>query len=318
MGMLATNTIAQGDTRLASLDHICAHGGTIYNARRTFVWPGHAKLHASWVCISKTGLGIECHLDFRKVPSINSLLDPYQEQKTPQILVASKKRAFRGSMVAGEGFVIDVQDADRLSSQNPQLQDVIFDYLTGEDLNQRPDQTPSRRIIDFGDRSAQESQQYQECFAIVEATVKPQRMQRGSPDTLKRWWQFGRRAVNLYEAIVGLKRVVVCSQVSKHFAMCFVPTGMVYSSMVVVFAFEDSSAFGVLQSTLKEAWAREYSSTLKSDLRYTPSSCFETFAFPAKYEKCREIGQKYHDLRRKAMEAHEEGLEPIRITPEIL
>ncbi len=33
-GLIATNTIAQGDTRGTGLRHICTHGGTIFNARR--------------------------------------------------------------------------------------------------------------------------------------------------------------------------------------------------------------------------------------------------------------------------------------------
>ena len=38
-GLIATNTIAQGDTR-AGLRWICTHGGTIYAARSDFKWPG--------------------------------------------------------------------------------------------------------------------------------------------------------------------------------------------------------------------------------------------------------------------------------------
>jgi hypothetical protein len=37
---------------------------------------------------------------------------------------------------------------------------------------------------------------------------------------------------------------------------------------------------GILLSTAHDAWAWAQSSTLKGDLRYTPSSVFLTFAFP--------------------------------------
>ena len=41
------------------------------------------------------------------------------------------------------------------------------------------------------------------------------------------------------------------------------------------------AAFAVLQSRPHEVWARFFGSSLKDDLRYTPSDCFETFPFPA-------------------------------------
>ena len=39
-GLIATNTIGQGDTRSTGLRWICGHGGTIYRARKRYKWPG--------------------------------------------------------------------------------------------------------------------------------------------------------------------------------------------------------------------------------------------------------------------------------------
>src|SRR5205085_9848889 len=41
-GLIATNTIGQGDTRSTGLRWICTHGGTIYSARKRYKWPGQA------------------------------------------------------------------------------------------------------------------------------------------------------------------------------------------------------------------------------------------------------------------------------------
>src|SRR5581483_1592129 len=41
-GLIATNTIGQGDTRSSGLRWICTHGGTIFNARKRYKWPGQA------------------------------------------------------------------------------------------------------------------------------------------------------------------------------------------------------------------------------------------------------------------------------------
>jgi len=49
---------------------------------------------------------------------------------------------------------------------------------------------------------------------------------------------------------------------------------------------------GVLTSSIHGAWARSESSTLRVDLRYTPTSCFETFPWPQSEEAARaEIGE---------------------------
>ena len=51
-GLLATNTIAQGDTRTASLAPIVAHGGSIFNATKRLEWPGRAAVIVSVVHIA--------------------------------------------------------------------------------------------------------------------------------------------------------------------------------------------------------------------------------------------------------------------------
>lgn len=53
LGLIATNTIAQGDTRTTGLRFICQHGGQIYNATRRYRWPGVAAVVVSVVHIFK-------------------------------------------------------------------------------------------------------------------------------------------------------------------------------------------------------------------------------------------------------------------------
>jgi hypothetical protein len=61
-----------------------------------------------------------------------------------------------------------------------------------------------------------------------------------------------------------------------------------------------------MQSALHEAWARKYSGKLKLDLNYTPSKCFDTFAFPEGLWQTpsaglADIGSRYHEHRRQMM-----------------
>lgn len=53
LGLIATNTIAQGDTRGTGLRFICNNGGVIYNATRRYKWPGMAAVVVSVVHIWK-------------------------------------------------------------------------------------------------------------------------------------------------------------------------------------------------------------------------------------------------------------------------
>jgi hypothetical protein len=69
--------------------------------------------------------------------------------------------------------------------------------------------------------------------------------------------------------------------------------------------------FSAVQSRVHEIWARFFSSSMKDDLRYAPSDCFETFPFPVGYETdatLEAIGQTYHDHRAALMVAANEGM----------
>ena len=78
-----------------------------------------------------------------------------------------------------------------------------------------------------------------------------------------------------------------------------------YNEKTVVFA---DCPFTLMQSNIHEAWARGYSSTLRTDMQYTPSDCFETFPFPDNLVGLDAIGQRYHDHRRQIMLSRKEGL----------
>ena len=64
-GLIATNTIGQGDTRSTGLRWICNHGGTIYAARKRLKWPGEAAVVVSVVHVHKGPLAGPFDLDGR-------------------------------------------------------------------------------------------------------------------------------------------------------------------------------------------------------------------------------------------------------------
>src|SRR5215469_16353524 len=52
-GLIATNTIGQGDTRSTGLRWMSTHGATIYQARKRMKWPGQAAVIVSVVHVAK-------------------------------------------------------------------------------------------------------------------------------------------------------------------------------------------------------------------------------------------------------------------------
>jgi hypothetical protein len=75
-----------------------------------------------------------------------------------------------------------------------------------------------------------------------------------------------------------------------------------------VFPSDDPDRFAVLQTTIHNEWARAYSSTLETRLKYSPGNAYETFPFPDKLTGLNCIGERYHDLRCQFMLARQEGL----------
>jgi len=93
----------------------------------------------------------------------------------------------------------------------------------------------------------------------------------------------------------------------------FAPAGVICSEQVVVFAFDDYYHFALLQSNVHEAWVRRNASTMRTDIRYTPTDCFETFAFPQApaepvQTEAERLGEAYHEHRRQVMLSRQLGL----------
>jgi hypothetical protein len=90
-----------------------------------------------------------------------------------------------------------------------------------------------------------------------------------------------------------------------------VSSKLIFAESIVVLIFPTLAPFAVLQSRVHEIWARFFSSSMKDDLRYAPSDCFETFPFPSGYETdpvLEVAGQTYHDHRAALMVAANEGM----------
>jgi hypothetical protein len=311
-GLVTTKTIAEGDTRSIGLAGLRKAGCTLTRAVRSMKWPGEANLAVAliWGCTAKwSGPKV---IDGSEVPEISPLLTGAAGvHSEPLRLKSNQNRSYTGSKPYGEGFILSPQHAKELLEREPSSSAVVFPYMNGEDLNSTPEQWPTRYIIDFGSRSLDEAIKFPDCFAIIERLVKPYRDNVLRARTRSMWWLHEHRREELYAQLTSKTHVLVCSEVTKHLAFCYVPTGPVFSANLDVFPEDDHERFCVLQSSIHEQWARAYSSHLETRLKYSPGNAYETFPFPLAHFDLGMLGQEYHELRRQVMVSRNEGLTMI-------
>ncbi|WP_438000526.1 DNA methyltransferase [Sorangium sp. So ce185] len=289
VGLIATNTIAQGDTRRSGLQPLVEAGrAVIYHAVRSVPWPGDAAVHVAVVHLA-VGMspadGVPPpRLDGVPVRHINSHLRAMPERPDPRPLQASRDLCFIGCFLRGDGFVLTDGEARALSAGDPAAGEVLRPFLGGEEVNSSPSHSPHRHVIDFGERGLDDAARWPALLSIVRSRVKPAR------DRLKltgidaghraRWWQFANPRPELRRRVAPLARCLVAARVTKHLCFAFQPAGRTFSDQLCVFAIDDYARFAVLQSRAHESWARLLSSTMGEGLRYAPSDCVETFPFP--------------------------------------
>ena len=314
-GLIATSSMAEGETREVGLDNLENYKCKIYKAENSKKWPGSASVTYASIWITTFGWVNDCILDGDKVASISSYLKEVGEVSgKPYKLKENAKKAFIGSFIYGQGFVLTEEEALNLLKINPENTKILFPYLIGQDFNSKPDQSPGSWVINFSDLSLAEAEKYVECMEIVREKVKPERDKLNDKGYREKWWQYGRRAVALYKSIPNLERVLFHSFTSKYTAFGFVSAKIIYAAPHVVFAYDDYMYFAILQSMIHETWVREYTSYSLSLARYTPSDCFETFPMPLikrPHNNLETIGKDYYIYRQKIMKENNEGLTDV-------
>jgi len=305
VSLISTNTIAQGRAREDGLDVIAQNGGTINHAVKSMRWPGVAAVEVSLVTLHKGRWNKTRILDGKEVEFISPYLDDAQSIGNPFTLKQNEGKSFQGSIVLGKGFVLAPEEALALIAKNAKNRDVLFPYLNGEDLNSNPDQSPSRRVINFFNWEEEFCRrEYPDCFEIVERLVKPERLKVTREIRKKYWWRFAERADKLYSTIAPLERVMVVCRVTSTHAFGVVISNQVFADRLFIFAFDSFKDFSILSSNIHEHWAWKYSSTMKNDRNYSASDCFETFPFPTKNDICQRlesVGEHYHEYRKQLM-----------------
>jgi hypothetical protein len=312
LGLIATNTVAQGDSREVGLDAMVAGGFTITRAIQSRSWPAtsaNLEYAAVWGTLAELPSDMPRDADGVRVRMISTLLEPSgRVEGRPLRLTENKGLSFEGMKPYGQGFVLDVAEAQEWIATDPRNAEVLFPYLNGEDLNSRPDSSASRWVIDFNDWPEESAAEFALPFARIHEVVKPERSSKAQAVRESPWWQFFRTRPALRKAVAELSEVLAIARVSKTVMPLRVPTGQVMSEACVVFASDSYSVQAVLSSSLHQLWAITYGSTLETRLRYTPSDVFETFPLPPITDRLGAAGRSLDEERREIMLRRDLGL----------
>ncbi|OCQ92934.1 restriction endonuclease subunit M [Nostoc sp. MBR 210] len=311
-GLVATNSISQGKSRVAALDYITQNGGYIHEAISTQVWSGEAKVHVSLVnwCRYQPQ---KHYLDDQIVSQINSSLQSTIDVSQAVKLKANLNKCFQGVIPVGEGFIVteqQVQDWIKADSKN---QEVLKLFSMGKNLAQNPHGKPERWIIDFNDRSIEEASDYRLPFEHIKLSVKPEREMNRDAKARIYWWKFLRHRPEMRNIISTLSFYFMIPRVSKWAIFIPVPLNWLPGDLNIVLASDDFYILGILTSKIHRLWVNAQSSTLKGDTRYTHNTCFETFPFPQTpdvklVQQIRTKTEELHQYRTQQMESKQWGI----------
>ena len=350
LGLIATNTITQGDTRASGLAWICQHGGEVFHATRRLKWPGMAAVIVSVIHIARGEYRGKRSLDGTEVDAISAFLVRGITHTDPARLAGNAGRSLEAIIVLGMGFTFEhdsddhagdgrpgmptsVRRMEELLAAHPHYQEVIHPYIGGEEVNSSPVHAHRRYVINFGERTEADCRsRYPDLMAIVEAKVKPERIDKDGvkyPRMVHEWWKYFNARPALQAAIAGMDRVLVICKHTHHLSFAYLPPKLVYSNALIVFPLPSHAPFASLQSSVHEMWARFFGSSLGATLRYTHTDCFETFPFPEDWETrpdLETIGRAYYEFRAALLVANNEGLtttynrfhDPLERDPQIV
>ncbi len=283
-GLVATNSIRGGANR--KVLQAITERSHIFAAWSDEPWVNDgAAVRVSLVCF---GPGDGAELNGEPVPQIyadltaptatGDLLDVSRAHTLPDNLGAS----FQGASKKAK-FEIDAQLArDWLGQPNPHGRpnsDVLKPWANGFELSRGPQH---QWIIDFGlELTEAESALYEAPFSYAVTAVKPGRLKNNREAYRKYWWRFAEPRPGLRAALKPLTRFIATVAHSKHRLFVWLPVTTSPDQALITVARADDTTFGILHSRFHELWSLRMGTSLEDRPRYTPTTCFETFPFPA-------------------------------------
>lgn len=341
-GLVGTNTIRQNYSREGGLDYIVANGGIITDAVSTQVWSGDAQVHVSivnWIKGGEKGKRLlalqrgdstDSPFEYHELETINSALSlavDLSSAKSLQINIESQA-CFQGQTHGHEGFLLSKDDAQKILRSDSKYSDILFPYLTANEMIGNNGSLPKRYVIDFRKHDVFSAKKYSTLFEVIEASVLPDRKKAAKEEEernsaalaknpkarvnhhhvnfLKNWWKLSYPRDELMDIVEKLPRYCACGQVTKRPIFEFISSDIHPNAALQVFPLADDYSFGVLQSEVHWEWFIARCSTLTERFRYTSNSVFDSFPWPQKPTKAQvdniaKCSEELRVARRKTM-----------------
>ena len=284
-GLVSTNSIRGGRNREV-LDRVVATT-RIFEAWSDEPWVNDGAA----VRVSLVAFGADDHgprIDGVDVPRV--LADLKSAQLDDGGLDLPLARNINGSGTAfigtqkGGSFDIPGQTA-RLWLQKPNPHgrgnaDVLAPWMNGIDIVRRPQ---DKWIVNFADMAAENAMLFEAPWAHCNAMVRTERQGNAEARSAASWWHLQRGRPEFARAKSHLHRCIATARVAKYRLFVFAPAVVVPDSQVVAVARADDTTLGLLHSRCHELWSLRMCTWMGkgNDPRYTPTTCFETFPFPA-------------------------------------
>ncbi|MEV5724284.1 DNA methyltransferase [Streptomyces pharetrae] len=300
-GIIATKTISQGPTREVGLEQAVKNSWIVNRAIKSQPWPGTAHVEVALVWLARQINGTEAVLlDDKPVDAITPLLTPRSQViGMPEPLAGNEAKAFQGSNLLGQGFILSPEQAQELIAKDARNKDVLFPYYNGDDLNQRTGERAPRWVINFHDWPQEKAAQYEDVYAIAEQKVKPERA--GNKDKRRRevWWRFTRPTIDLYNSIGSFEQIIAICQTSSTQLPAFLPRDSVFDQKLVVFPTDDYAELAFRSSEFQFWWTVKYGATRTADLVYTPTTCCAPLPLPDLNDELRSLGKELQAAQRR-------------------
>lgn len=313
---VSTNSITQGE-QLAPLWGKLLNGykSSIDFAYRTFRWDSESTSKAHVHCVI---IGFSCHTDSELLRNskekkifnsdgtvvLAKNINPYLID-APNVLIESRSKpicdvpiACKGSMPIDDGnFIFTEEQKCQLIKQSPNLEKYIHRYIGAKDFLNGGE---LRYVIWLDGVAPSEYRNNKEVMRRIQA-VQDFRMKSTAKPTQKAAERPSVFYFISYKHQPSLVIPEVSSERRKYIPIGFLPAEIIPSNLLVTVPGATLYEFGVMTSSVHNAWMRTFAGRLKSDYRYSGNTVYNTFpwatATPEQKNKVSETAQKILDIR---------------------
>jgi hypothetical protein len=290
-GLVATNTIREGNTREAATDYIVQNGGTITNAVSSQPWPGLAVVNVSmvnWVKGAAEG-------EPRRLVIDGAMFEPKFIPPTLQLdvnltgasaLAANARGSSQGLVLGTKEFQFDGEVARELLRDKRARRFVkpvaVASHMLRGRLSTDPEYVIDMSLCETESEAKQGGPAFDYLKKHVHAFVRDKANNAAEEhykEWLRAWWRPWRPRLDFLEAIGALQRIVVCSRHAARPVFAFLSRRFFPTESLQLFGFDDDYSFGILQSSFHWRWAVGVGSKIKEDTRYT-GEVWESFPWP--------------------------------------